>query len=154
MNRACLYFLALFVVTAGWCFLLGGSYELLGELESSHLFGGDEYDLYALCDGVNSCVQCVPRTCTTSVLSCIEMVPGNDGCVNDDGTDSYCMSYTLWSDCEHKGGVQVCGGPSNRRPCTDMGMPFCSGWEVNGNPAGCVPGALSVLECQNCATIP
>jgi hypothetical protein len=132
----------------------GRPYQVLGAAEAASLYGGDEYDDYAECDGSENCTACVPRTCVAIVLGvCGQNTPGNDGCENDDGTDSFCDSFTLWSDCEYKGGVQVCGGPANRRHCTDMvDYPTCASWGVG--KTGCVLGTLSTLECQNCATIP
>jgi hypothetical protein len=100
-------------------------------------------------------VQCEPDHCILVVAGyCNENYVGHDGCANASGTDSYCNSFSLWSDCEYKGGVQVCGGPSNRRPCQIMFSPHCAGWGLEGNPEGCVAGTQSVEQCQNCATIP
>jgi hypothetical protein len=128
-------------------------YRLLTVAERASLRGGDEYDDYALCDGVADCTACVSRTCFAAVHNCIEIESGNDGCLNEDGTDSYCQSFSLWSDCEYKGGVQVCGGPANRRHCADMvDYPNCVSW--GDGKAGCTPGTLSAEDCQNCATIP
>lgn len=137
-------------------FARGTAWRALTEEETQRLYGGDEYDDYALCDGTNNCVACEPDDCVLVAGGwCDVTVEGNDGCANASGTDSYCNSFSLWSDCEYKGGVQVCGGPSNRRACYTMDREtLCSGWGVGNNPQGCVAGTQSIEQCQNCATIP
>lgn len=125
----------------------------LTDQEMASLFGGDQYDDFAVCDGTTNCTACVAPTCTTGPLNCVTMIAGNDGCANSSGTDSFCKSNSLWSDCEYKGGVQVCGGPANRRSCGDMiDYPSCQSW--GEGKAGCQAGTISIEQCQNCATIP
>jgi hypothetical protein len=130
------------------------AYRLLTGEEARQLYGGDEYDDYALCDGSSNCVKCSPDICVTGPTVCLVAEEGNDGCFESTGTDSYCNTFSWFSDCEYKGGIQSCGGPKNRRACNTMRWPACEGWEVGQNPAGCQAGTLSVQQCQNCATIP
>jgi hypothetical protein len=131
----------------------GPRYSALLADEASRLLGGDEYDDYALCDGTNNCVACTPPTCVAGAGGvCVVDTAGNDGCANANGTDSYCNSFSAWSDCEYKGGVQVCGGPANRRACKDQNYPACLSW--GDGKSGCQAGTSSVEQCQNCATIP
>jgi hypothetical protein len=145
---ACCLFLGLLIFA-----LWARPYELLTDGEIATLFGGDEFDDYAICDGVSNCTACVAPICTTGPLYCLAAQEGVDGCANATGTDSYCSSFSLWSDCEYKGGVQVCGGPSNSRLCSDMvNYPTCNSW--GAGKAGCEAATYSIEECQNCATIP
>jgi hypothetical protein len=122
--------------------------------EARNLYGGDEYDDYALCDGHSNCVACDPDRCAYSseLDQCTLFSSGSDGCQNNTSEDTYCKSNTIWSDCEYLGGVQVCGGPYIRNDCqyTDV-INNCS-W-TQGIP-GCIAGAHSSESCQNCATIP
>src|SRR5687767_11967379 len=98
-----------FVFCAGVCCLVGlvlisgrSHCRSLTPGEMASLYGGDEYDDFATCDGSNSCTACVPPTCTVGVVNCVIMTAGNDGCANSQSTDSYCLSDTVWSDCEYK----------------------------------------------------